>query len=87
MGEKAVASKNHRQLSGTENGEKLGHNYKANEMTASPGSCRSRAGAIEPHQRKRIGLKPCKQEVWEACVAKGSDSWFVNPAVFSAPAL
>lgn len=71
MREKAVASKNHRQLSGTENGEKWGNNYKANEMTASPGSCRSRAGAIEPHQRREIGLKPCEQEVVGGTRGKG----------------
>lgn len=85
MGEKAVASKNHRRLSGTENGEKLGHNYKANEMTASPGSCRSRAGAIEPHQRRETGLKPYEQEVWEACVAKGSDSRICESSCLLSP--
>ena len=52
MEEKTVASKNHRRLSGTENGEKLGNTYKANEMTA---WCGSRAGAIESHQRRGWG--------------------------------
>ena len=48
-----LSFKNHRQLRGTDSEEKLENNYTPNERTASPGSCRSRARAVNPTKKKK----------------------------------